>query len=76
MLDLVVNLIDKTVPIMKVPQALILKVGRLGNGLQKHGIQVEGIFRTMKRNKPLGSIVLYNGERETQCEENMSHKSQ
>lgn len=60
MLDFVVNLIDETAPVMQFSQALVLKVRRLGNGLQQHGIQVEGIFRAMKRNKALGSIILCN----------------
>lgn len=57
MFDLIVNFIHQSVPISNVSTAL-LKVGRVDNVLQQHGIKMKGIIRTPHRHQVLRAVVL------------------
>mmetsp|Transcript_2355 Transcript_2355/g.5324 ORF Transcript_2355/g.5324 Transcript_2355/m.5324 type:complete len:233 (-) Transcript_2355:115-813(-) len=48
-LDLVVNLIDQSVPILYFSVALLVEVGRHRNVVEEHGIEVEGVIWTDER---------------------------
>ena len=59
MLDLVVDLIDERVPVPKLTTTLLDKVGRLGNVLQQHWVDIERVIRPIERKETPDAVVLF-----------------
>lgn len=55
-LDLVVNLVNQSVPILYFPVALLVEVGRHRYIVEEHGIEVEGVIWTDERKDAGGSV--------------------
>ena len=56
MLHFVVDLIDQRIPILDLPIALLVEVGRQRYVVKEHGVDVEGIVRTDERKDARGPM--------------------
>ena len=56
MLHLVVYLVNQSIPILDLPVALLVEVGRHGYVVEEHGIEVEGVIWTDEGKDAGGSV--------------------